>query len=295
MKNILFATLTLLFFSCSPKGVKWDATGTFEATEVTVSSEGVGNIYYLNVEEGDLLDSGKIVGQIDTVQLYLKKLQLEASRSGAISRKQDVAKQIAATQQQIEWQLSEKDRYEKLVLQNAATQKQVDDIVNQILVLRKQLIAQRSTLETSNKGIADDGESIEIQISQIEDQLSKCRIISPITGSVLIRYAEAGEYAQTGKQLFTVADMENIFLRAYITSDQLSQIKIGQKVKVYSDLAADQQREYDGTVEWIAARGEFTPKTIQTREERANMVYAVKIAVKNDGFLKIGMYGEVVL
>lgn len=295
MKNILFATLTLLFFSCSPKGVKWDATGTFEATEVTVSSEGVGNIYYLNVEEGDLLDSGKIVGQIDTVQLYLKKLQLEASRSGAISRKQDVAKQIAATQQQIEWQLSEKDRYEKLVLQNAATQKQVDDIVNQILVLRKQLIAQRSTLETSNKGIADDGESIEIQIAQIEDQLSKCRIISPITGSVLIRYAEAGEYAQTGRQLFTVADMENIFLRAYITSDQLSQIKIGQKVKVYSDLAADQQREYDGTVEWIAARGEFTPKTIQTREERANMVYAVKIAVKNDGFLKIGMYGEVVL
>lgn len=295
MKNILFATLTLLFFSCSPKGVKWDATGTFEATEVTVSSEGVGNIYYLNVEEGDLLDSGKIVGQIDTVQLYLKKLQLEASRSGAISRKQDVAKQIAATQQQIEWQLSEKDRYEKLVLQNAATQKQVDDIVNQILVLRKQLIAQRSTLETSNKGIADDGESIEIQIAQIEDQLRKCRIISPITGSVLIRYAEAGEYAQTGKQLFTVADMENIFLRAYITSDQLSQIKIGQKVKVYSDLAADQQREYDGTVEWIAARGEFTPKTIQTREERANMVYAVKIAVENDGFLKIGMYGEVVL
>lgn len=295
MKNILFATLTLLFFSCSPKGVKWDATGTFEATEVTVSSEGVGNIYYLNVEEGDLLDSGKIVGQIDTVQLYLKKLQLEASRSGAISRKQDVAKQIAATQQQIEWQLSEKDRYEKLVLQNAATQKQVDDIVNQILVLRKQLIAQRSTLETSNKGIADDGESIEIQIAQIEDQLRKCRIISPITGSVLIRYAEAGEYAQTGRQLFTVADMENIFLRAYITSDQLSQIKIGQKVKVYSDLAADQQREYDGTVEWIAARGEFTPKTIQTREERANMVYAVKIAVENDGFLKIGMYGEVVL
>lgn len=295
MKNILFTTIIIFLVSCSQSEVKWDATGTFEATEVTVSAEGVGNITSFEIEEGDLLEKGKIVGQIDTVQLYLKKLQLEASRSGAINRRQDVAKQIAATQQQIEWQQSEKERFEKLLSQNAATQKQVDDIENQILVLRKQLIAQKSTLERSNKGITDDGESIEIQIAQVEDQLHKCRIVSPISGTVLVRYAEAGEFAQTGRQLFTVADMENVFLRAYITADQLSQVKLGQKVKVYSDLAADQQKEYDGVVQWVAARGEFTPKTIQTREERANMVYAVKIAVKNDGFLKIGMYGEVVL
>ncbi|MEG1935569.1 MAG: HlyD family efflux transporter periplasmic adaptor subunit, partial [Rikenellaceae bacterium] len=147
----------------------------------------------------------------------------------------------------------------------------------------------------TNKGITDDGQSIEVQIAQIEDQLRKCRIASPISGTVLMRFTEAGEFAQTGKPLFTVADMEHIFLRAYITSNQLSKVKIGQRVKVYSDFAADKQHEYSGTVQWVAARGEFTPKTIQTRDERANMVYAVKISVENDGYLKIGMYGEVVL
>ncbi|MEG1649786.1 MAG: hypothetical protein RR277_07845, partial [Rikenellaceae bacterium] len=187
MKNIIIAISMFFAVSCTPNGVKWDATGTFEATEVTVSSEGTGNILFLNVEEGDMLDSGKIIGQIDTVQLYLKKLQAEASRSGAVSRKQDVAKQIAATEQQITWQLSEQERFEKLLSQNASTQKQVDDIINQISVLRKQLIAQRSSLERTNKGITDDGQSIEVQIAQIEDQLRKCRIASPISGTVLMR------------------------------------------------------------------------------------------------------------
>lgn len=288
-------TIAVLLVACSPKEVNWDATGTFEATEVTVSAEGTGNIIMLSIVDGQLVTANEVVGQIDTVQLYLKKLQLAASRSGSMSRRQDIAKQIAATQEQIRWQESEKQRFSKLMAQNAATQKQVDDIANQILVLQKQLEAQRSTLENSNRSITDESSAIEIQIAQIEDQLAKCRIVSPIEGTVLVRLAEAGEFATSGKPIFTVADMDNIYLRAYITADLLTQTKLGQDVKVYSDFGKQEQREYAGRVEWISSRAEFTPKTIQTRDERANLVYAVKIAVRNDGYLKIGMYGQVIL
>lgn len=295
MKKLVIIISALFVTSCGSDKVKWDATGTFEATEITVSAEGNGSLLMFAVEEGTQLEEGRLVGQIDTVQLYLKKLQLIASRSSAMSSRQDIAKQIAATEQQIEFQTSEKKRFETLLSQNAATGKQVDDIVNQIAVLKKQLSAQRSSLETSNKSITENGESLEIQIAQVEDQLKKCRIVSPVTGTALVNFVEEGEYATTGKPLFTVADMTNIYLRAYITADQLTQMKLGDSVKVYCDFGKESEREYPGRVEWISSKAEFTPKTIQTREERANQVYAVKIAVVNDGYLKIGMYGEVVL
>lgn len=281
--------------ACGTKEVKWDATGVFEATEVVVSAEGNGNLVEFNITEGQTVDPREIIGHIDTVQLHLKRLQLLSQNRGTLSRRQDIAKQIAATEEQIRWQKSEKERFAKLLSLNAATAKQVDDIANQIMVLEKQLVAQRSTLENSNRSITDESSAIEIQVAQIEDQLLKCRVVSPIRGTVLVKYAEQGEYAQTGKPLFEVADMDDIFLRAYITADQLTRMQLGQSVKVYSDFGATEQREYDGTVTWISSRSEFTPKTIQTRDERANLVYAVKIAVHNDGYLKIGMYGQMVL
>lgn len=281
--------------ACGTKEVKWDATGVFEATEVVVSAEGNGNLVEFNITEGQTVEPQAIVGHIDTVQLHLKRMQLLSQNRGTLSRRQDIAKQIAATEEQIRWQKSEKERFAKLLSLNAATAKQVDDIENQIIVLEKQLVAQRSTLENSNRSITDESSAIEIQVAQIEDQLLKCRIVSPIKGTVLVKYAEQGEYAQTGKPLFEVADMDDIFLRAYITADQLTRMQLGQRVKVYSDFGATEQREYDGTVTWISSRSEFTPKTIQTRDERANLVYAVKIAVHNDGYLKIGMYGQMSL
>lgn len=296
MRKYFWAAITLLILaSCSENEVKWDATGTFEATQVVVSAEENGQIEMLYLSDGQHLSQGEIVGLIDTVQLSLLEKQLIASQSASAGRSQDLKKQIAATEQQIEWQVSEKERFMKLAKQNAATQKQVDDIANQIAVLRKQLAAQRSTIERANQSVTDDSQAIEIQIDQVRDRLKKCRVESPIAGTVLVRYAEAGEFATTGKPIFMVANMDKVYLRAYITADQLTKMKLDQNVLVYSDFGADGQREYAGRVEWISDRAEFTPKTIQTRNERANLVYAVKIAVVNDGYLKIGMYGQMKL
>ncbi|BEG98962.1 HlyD family secretion protein [Bacteroides sedimenti] len=294
IKSILFSAIaTTLFSACGNGNGKYDATGTFEATEVIVSSEATGKLMEFNVTEGDLLEQGAQVGYVDTVQLYLKRLQLQASTSAVRSRRQDVSKQIAAIKQQIATQQREKERFENLVKNNAANQKQVDDINAQIAFLQKQLAAQTSTLENSNASVSGESSALEIQIAQLEDQLQKCHIISPIKGTVLSKYAEKGELATPGKALFKVADIENMFLRAYVTSDQLSKMKIGQKVKVYADFGGDNVKEFPGTVSWISNKSEFTPKGILTKDERANLVYAVKIAVKNNGDIKIGMYGEV--
>ncbi|MEG2727446.1 MAG: efflux RND transporter periplasmic adaptor subunit [Mucinivorans sp.] len=299
MKNsfsvLLLSIVGLITLSCTTSEVKWDASGTFEATQVTVSAEENGKIEELNLVDGEQLTMGQIVGRIDTVQLFLHKSQLLSSMSAASARQQDLAKQIAATEQQITWQKAEQQRFTRLVEQNAATQKQVDDIANQIGVLEKQLIAQRSTIENANRSVKDDSRAIEIQIAQIDDRLKKCHIASPINGTVITRYAEQGEFASLGQPLFVIANLEEIYLRAYITADMLSRMKIGQKVSVYSDFGATEQRRYQGVVDWISSRAEFTPKTVQTRDERANLVYAVKIAVPNDGYLKIGMYGQMIL
>ncbi len=292
----LFSIIILsTFASCGKSESDYDAAGTFEATEVVVSSEVMGKIVNFDITEGQVVTENQIIGAIDSVQLYLKKQQLLAGRKALTNRKPDIKKQLAAVEQQIETAKTEKKRIQNLLQANAINQKQLDDVNAQIAVLEKQQTALKSNLESTSNSLSDEETAMQLQIQQIEDQLLKCKITSPIAGTILTKYAEKGELASPGKALFKVADIQNITLRAYITNDQLSKLKIGQKVKVYSDSGESDSKEYEGTVSWISAKAEFTPKTIQTRDERANLVYAVKIMVKNDGLLKIGMYGNVSL
>ncbi len=293
-KYLLAAGLLSLLCACG-KGSGFDATGTFEATEVIVSAEVSGRIMQYDVDEGTALKAGEQVGYIDTTQLYLQKMQLTANARSVRSRAQDVSKQIASTREEIAKAQFEKRRNEKLLASNASTQKQIDDLDSQIAVLEKKLAAQISTLQNSNTSITEESSALEIQVAAIEDMIRKSILSSPIDGTVLANYAQAGELAAPGKALFKVADTDNMYLRAYITSSQLADVKIGQQVKVFSDYGDDIRKEYPGTVKWIADKAEFTPKTIQTKDERADLVYAVKIAVPNDGYIKIGMYGEVKL
>ena len=293
-RNLLgLCSLLALFSACGNGAPKYDATGTFETTEVLVSAEASGRLLYFDIEEGMLLKAGEEVGVVDTVQLYLKKLQLEASLKSVEEQRPDILKQVAATKEQISAAQRERNRVANLLKVGAANQKQLDDAEDQLEVLRKQLVAQNSTLSNSHQSLTWQSSSVGIQVAQVEDQLKKCHITSPITGTVLAKYAEAGELTAMGTPLFKVADTEQMYLRAYITSEQLSQVKLGQKVTVFSDYGTDEHKQYPGVVTWISDTSEFTPKTILTKNERANRVYAVKIAVHNDGLLKIGMYGGV--
>jgi HlyD family secretion protein len=281
----------VLLASCGKKKEVADASGTFEATELIVSSEATGKLMAFDVQEGQAVAAGQQVGYIDSMQLSLRKSQILSSMKALEIRRPDTRKQIAAIEQQIVTAKSEKRRVENLLKANAANQKQLDDINAQISLLEKQLDAQKSTLSITDRGIGGDAEALGYQVDQLTDQLNKCLIINPSKGIVLVKYAEAGEVAVPGKALYKVADLDQIFLRAYITSAQLTQIKLGQNVKVFADFGEDSKREYAGTISWISAKSEFTPKTIQTQDERANLVYAVKVRVQNDGYLKIGMYG----
>ena len=293
-RNLLgLCSLLALFSACGNGAPKYDATGTFETTEVLVSAEASGRLLYFDIEEGMLLKAGEEVGVVDTVQLYLKKLQLEASLKSVEEQRPDILKQVAATKEQISAAQRERNRVANLLKVGAANQKQLDDAEDQLEVLRKQLVAQNSTLSNSHQSLTWQSSSVGIQVAQVEDQLKKCHITSPITGTVLAKYAEAGELTAMGTPLFKVADTEQMYLRAYITSEQLSQVKLGQKVTVFSDYGTDEHKQYPGVVTWISDTSEFTPKTILTKNERANLVYTVKIAVHNDGLLKIGMYGGV--
>jgi HlyD family secretion protein len=292
IQTLILVSNLLFLISCGKKDVIYDASGIFEATEIMVSSEGTGKIIRFDIVEGQHVKTNELLGQIDTVQLSLKKLQLMATIKAMQSRRPEVQKQIAAIQQQISTSKSELLRFEKLVKANAANQKQLDDLNAQVAVLEKQVAAQKSSLEIANRGISEDVSTLEIQVAQIDDLLQKCRICSPIEGTILLKYAEAGELANTGRALCKVADMENLYLRTYLTSDQLSQVKLGQIVSLFADFGSN-SKEYSGTIIWISDKSEFTPKTIQTKNERANLVYAVKISVKNDGYLKLGMYGQV--
>lgn len=280
--------------ACNRGDDNFDATGTFEATEILVSSEANGKIMELNMEEGDRLDAGALLGYVDSTQLYLKKMQLAAGLRSVDVRKPDIRKQIAALEQQIATARTEQQRMENLVKAKAGNQKQVDDIVNNIKYLQKQLDAQYSTLNKTTGGADAEAEGILYQIMQLDDQLQKSRIINPQAGTVLVKYAEPGEVTAAGKPLYKIADTDLLYLRAYITADQLSTLKQGQSVRVFADYGTDDRREYPGTITWISDKSEFTPKGIQTKDERANLVYAIKIAVKNDGYLKIGQYGETV-
>lgn len=291
--SLFFASLTsILLASCHPD-IGFDATGTFEATEIIVSAESNGKLFRLDAEEGVRLKQGEEVGLTDTVQLYLKKLQLQANMKSVDNQRPDIRKQIAALQEQLATAQRERARVENLLKANAANRKQLDDWESQIAVLESQLEAQRSTLYNSTASLNEQSSSVAIQMAQIEDQLQKCHIVAPINGTVLAKYAEPGELASVGKPLFKIADTEHIFLRAYITSTQLASVRIGMEAKVYADFGDDNLKTYAGIVSWIADEAEFTPKTILTDDERANQVYAVKIAVRNDGIIKLGMYGKV--
>ena len=295
MKQVILLNFVLLFLAACNRGDgDFDATGTFEATEILVSSEANGKIMELNIEEGDHLDAGALIGYVDSTQLYLKKMQLSAGLRSVDIRKPDIRKQIAALEQQIATARTEQQRMENLVKAKAGNQKQVDDIVNNIKYLQKQLDAQYSTLNKTTGGADAEAEGILYQIMQLDDQLQKSRIVNPQAGTVLVKYAEPGEVTAAGKPLYKIADTDLLYLRAYITSDQLSTLKQGQTVRVFADYGEDDRREYPGTITWISDKSEFTPKGIQTKDERANLVYAIKIAVKNDGYLKIGQYGETV-
>lgn len=294
MKYLILSIAFIAFAACSGNENDFDATGTFESTEIIVSSEANGKIMELNLQEGDRLEAGAVLGYVDSMQLYLRKKQLEAGLRGVDIRKPDIRKQIASLEQQIAVARSEQQRMENLVKAKAGNQKQVDDLVNNIKVLQKQLDAQYSTLYKTTGGADAEAESIVYQIMQLDDQLQKSRIVNPQSGTVLVKYAEPGEVTAAGKPLYKIADTDLLYLRAYPTAEQLTQLKLGGGVRVFVDFGEKERKEYPGTITWISEKSEFTPKGIQTKNERANLVYAVKIAVRNDGYLKIGQYGEVV-
>lgn len=292
-RSFAYPLLVLLAASCVEGNKAYDASGVFESTEVTVSAEGNGKILSLDIQEGDRLEAGQIVGCIDTVQLHLSEVQLEASRRAVGSGWLDISRQIAALESQIGKQRQELDRFTKLEKAGASNRKQVEDIQAQIETLERQLAAQKESLNSSNRNVSGQADALEAQIEQIRDRIRKCVITSPVAGTVLAKYSEAGEFAALGRALFKVADIDNIRLRAYITAEQLTALKLGQQVRVFADQGSSGRKEYAGTLIWISDKAEFTPKTIQTRDERANLVYAVKIAVENDGLIKLGMYGDI--
>lgn len=290
---ICSVAIGLVLGACTSQEEQYDASGIFETTEVIVSAKGTGELQSFQVEEGQAVRQGEVLGWIDTLQLSLKDRQLAASLLATESKRLDEKRQVAHLRQQIENLQREKERFTTLLNAKATTAKQVDDIDYQIKVLQNQLVATQEQINSSNSSLSRQSESIQAQRAQMEDQIRNAMISSPITGTVLTKYAEQGEFAVPGKALFKVADVSRMKLRAYITADQLTQLQIGQAVVVYADRGTTDRKRYAGRVVWIADKAEFTPKTIQTRNERANLVYAVKITVENDGFIKRGMYGEV--
>lgn len=293
MKKILFfLPILLTLFSCHKKD-SYDATGIFEATTVTVSAETAGKIEKMPIVEGDSVTKGELIAQVDTTMFSIQLKQLMSQRKSTESNSPDISAQAAALRSQIAHQEQECARFGRLLEDGATTQKTYDDATAYLKTLKGQLEALLSSLNKSKTSINDNSEAIYFQTEQIREQIEKCIIKSPLSGTVLIKYAEPGEYATPGKPLYKIADMENIYLRSYFTCDQLANLKLGQKVTVIADFGGDEQFEYPGTITWISDESEFTPKSIQTKDSRANLVYAVKIAVKNDGRLKLGQYGEV--
>lgn len=307
MKNIfLFLSLSILIYSCQKNGPKADAYGNFEADEMIVSAEANGQILELRLEEGQTLEAGAIVGRIDSTQLVLKKEQLQAAIRAIVAKSPAIGAQLAVYEKQLDanrQQLAnlqrEKQRVEKLLSSDAATPKQLDELNDQITLVQRQMdvvLQQRSatdaSLSTQKGGLLAEVLPLQKQIAQLEDQIAKCRVENPVAGTVLTRYAETGELATFGKPLYKIADLRTLVLRAYVAGDQLGNIRLGQELKVAIDAPGGGMREFPGKVIWISPKAEFTPKIIQTKDERVNLVYAVKIEVENDGSLKIGMPGE---
>lgn len=279
--------------SCGQNGNQYDASGNFEAEEIIISSESTGKILQLNIEEGLVLKTGQSVGYIDTTQLSLRKKQLYYSIRALLAKSPDAASQLSTIQKQIETTTYEKKRIENLLKDDAATKKQMDDLIAQGDLLQKQYNALQTSLVITTRSIQSETLPLKAQIEQLEDQIKKSIIINPMEGTVLTKYAERDEVVTTGKAIYKIADLSAMVMRAYISGDQLAEIKLGQNVNVLVDDVKAGSKKYAGVVAWVSDKAEFTPKTIQTKDERANLVYAIKINVKNDGFLKIGMYGDV--
>lgn len=291
---LLFLAAPLLA-ACGEGNKDYDATGNFEATEVTVSAQQNGQLLYLNAEEGSMLDAGEEVGLVDTTQLWLKARQLGATRNIYATQRPDIEKQVASLRQQLDKAEQEQRRYAGLTAEGAANRKLLDDATAQVKVLRREIAAALSSLNNNTLSLNAQMSQTDIQRYEVLDNLSKCHVRAPLSGTVLEKYAESGEYATVGKPLFKMADMKHVFLRAYLTSAQLSRVQTGQTVTVFADYGGGKRKEYKGRVTWISDQSEFTPKTILTDDERADLVYAVKIAIYNDGGIKTGMYGEVKL
>lgn len=292
MKRIVCMAAAALAVSCGTEA-EFDAQGSFEATEVVVSAEAAGRILRFDVEEGTTVEAGEVIGEIDSLQLELQRRQLQAQQTALLASRPDIRAQAAALREQIAKQEQELGRVRNMLRDGAATSKQRDDIEAQLRILQSQLTATLSTLSKSSVSIDGNAAALEAQIAALDDRIARCRIASPIAGVVLAKYAEAGELAVVGKPLLKVADMERLYLRAYFTSRQLASIRVGDRVTVTADFGGDERYDYEGRITWLSPESEFTPKTIQTRDSRANLVYAVKIAVRNDGRLKIGLAGEV--
>lgn len=293
MKRISYILACAIMWVSCDKTPEYDATGIFECTTVTVSAETSGKILRLPLSEGDSVTAGENVAVIDTTLLWLQLCQLGNQQSSATIVAPDINAQAASLRSQIAHQQQECDRIARLLADGAATQKQYDDASALLRTLRAQLDAQLSTLGKSRSSITENGTAIQYQMAQIEEQIAKSSVKSPITGTVLLKYAEPGEYVQPGRPLVKLANLNDMYLRAYFTASQLADLKIGEQVTVIADFGAGETYDYRGTISWIAQESEFTPKSIQTPDLRANLVYAVKVAVKNDGRLKLGQYGEV--
>jgi HlyD family secretion protein len=307
LKIVFALSFVVTATACNNNEDKADASGNFEADEVIVSAQQNGEILSFDVNEGDTLSYGEVVGYIDTSDLVLQKAQVQATLQSLHEKTTNpepqielVKKQLAVQQTQLAHLEKDQQRFQNLVKADAATQKQLDDInaqveetKRQIAVTQQQINLYHSNIATQNRSILSEKAPLQKSIAQIEEQISKGQIVNPVKGTVLTKYAMQGEMATIGKPLYKIADIDTITLRAYITVTQLSQIKLGQQVKVLIDSGSKAYKEYTGTVSWISDKSEFTPKTIQTKDERANLVYAIKIRVKNDGYLKIGMYAEV--
>jgi HlyD family secretion protein len=290
---LLIICCSALILSCKKSDIDKDATGVFEATEIVVSAESMGKLLSFQVQEGQQVRKDEVLGQIDSVQLHLKKMQLKADQSALKIGKPDISSQMSATKRELDQLEFEKKRIQRLLEGDVATQKQMDDIDAQIDVIKARLNAQKTSLNSNNEAIDAKFNAVGVQVDQLSDQIERCTVKSPIDGTVLVKYTEPGEYVTTGKPLFKVADLEHLILRAYVTGEQLKDIHVGQKVVVPAEFGSEAYTEYEGQITWISEKSEFTPKTIQTQDERANLVYAVKVDVKNDGNLKIGMYGGI--
>ncbi len=292
-KIVYLLLLWLSIASCKEKVNNHDASGSFEATETIISAEANGKIMQLNIDEGQQLDSGQLVGFIDSTQLELSKVQLMQNKKAILSGRPEASVQVEALKTELSNAIRDRERIERLVKGGVASPKQLDDVNANIATLRAKIDVQESSLRTATSSLNEQGNTVDAQMKQINDQLKKYAIINPVKGTVLTKYAEQYEMAVLGRPLYKIADISTIVLRAYITGDQLQQVKIGQNVKVFTDDGKGGYKEREGVITWVNDKSEFTPKTIQTKNERANLVYAMKVSVKNDGYLKIGMYGEV--